>query len=515
MKNVKLKFGLVGVGTVLFHFLFWKENIGINLLLFSLFAVIVNCLVRKSQWNKNVVVTSIGLFISLSAVFFIHSTISIIAAITSLIVCIGFLHHKEIRMNWYSLMTIVTSVFQLPKLGIKESKWIKQFDFTKWKRSIKLFVLPVLVLIVFLFIFRIANPVFESFVIQFENWIGNLIEGFFFNLSFSRILFFIFGFFLTTAIVLKSSRTYFIKKDSTKSENIIRKRVMKRRVPNHVFENGRSQLKMEYPTIPILGLKQERTSAIIMFALVVGLLSIVNTIDIVYIWFNEVVDSTKSLSEILHDGTYLLMFSILLSMVIMLYVFRKNQNFYTNNKRLKQFANAWIIQNGILIISVVIRNYNYISEYGLTHKRIGVYIFLFLTAFGLVFLYLKIKNKKSIYYLMLNNSWVVYGMLVFMGIVNWDGLIVTYNLNYLNPKAVDYTYLVQLSDNALISIDENKALLGTNFWYSSYGRFTPANLYQSRIEEIQKSEKQSAISWNYSTYKIKTHFSSYPLTGCK
>lgn len=508
----KIKIGLVGVGTILFHALFWKESLGLNLVLFSLFIVIGNGLLKKSPWNKKMIVTLVGLVLSLAAVFFINSTISMIAAIISLAVFVGFVHHEELRFNWSSLMTVIISVFKIPTFDLSENDNTKKHNLKKWKRYFKLVVLPILVVLSFTIIFRNANPVFDGYLNEFEDWLSNIFGNFFKRLSIVSVLFFTIGFFLTGALVLKSSRKYFVKRDVLKNEDIIRKRITKRKVLNQYTEEGLTKSKMSYPSIPILGLKNERLSAIIMLSMVGVLLFIVNTIDIIYVWFDKSVVSTQNLTEMVHEGTYLLIFSILLSMLIMLYIFRRNQNFYPKNKLLKQLSYAWIIQNVILVISVVIRNHNYISEYGLTHKRIGVYIFLLLTIVGLVFLFLKIKNKKSIYYLMLNNSWAVYGMLVFLGVVNWDGLIVTYNINYVKKDKIDYRYLVKLSDNALISIADKQKYLDTSLWnrkqYIGRQRISPFDYFQKRISTINDKPKQSLKSWNYSTYKNYKYFNN-------
>lgn len=507
IKNVKI--GLVGVGTVLFHALFWKESLGVNLLLFSLYLIIGNGLLKETDWNKKILVTLVGLILNLGAVFFIHSTISLIAAFTSLIVFTGFIHHQKLRSNWSSLLTIFISFFQVPKLDLTNKELSKYIDLKKWKKKFKLFILPLIVVFLFSLIYRMANPVFDSYLYDFENWIGSFIGNLFERLSLSSLLFFIVGFFLTGALLIKSSRTYFVKRDALKSVTIIRERRTKRTVNNHFMSEGNPRSNLKFPMIPVLGLKNERYSAIVMLSLVGLLLFIVNSIDIIYVWFNKATDTSKSLTEMVHEGTYLLIFSILLSMLIMLYIFRRNQNFYPKSNLLKQLSYAWIIQNGILVISVAIRNHNYITEYGLTHKRIGVYLFLLTTVVGLVFLYLKIKNKKSIYYLVLSNSWFVYVLMVLMGMVNWDGLIATYNISYVNKNQVDYRYLTDLSDNALIAIDKNKEFLNVKMWNGreyGNGRMSPSEKFEAKVLRIKNNKPQSALSWNYSTYRIQAYF---------
>ena len=74
---------------------------------------------------------------------------------------------------------------------------------------------------------------------------------------------------------------------------------------------------------------------------------------------------------------------ILISIIISLYLFRGNQNFYKKSVLLKKLALAWLAQNVILAFSVGIRNVHYIEHYALAHKRIGVFFFLLATIIGL------------------------------------------------------------------------------------------------------------------------------------
>ncbi len=510
MKKNYLKITLVGIGTILFHTLFWDEGIGGNLVLFSSFIVLGNMLIRDIKWNRKVWTTMIGMMLSLISTFTINSTISIIALLISLIVLVGFVQNEKLRYLWSNLMTFIISIFQFPKLQCQDEKSLTSSSLGKIKRVLKLVIIPLFVLGIFMVIFRTANPIFNSGLTSVENWLLDHFLGFFKNLSIPSLLFFIIGFFITSTLLVKGKRMYFVDKDVVKNENIFRKRTRKKTVLYSYKEEGKQKTRMGYSSIPFLGLKNERFSAIILLSLINLLLLIINSIDVTFVWFNKAIVSTYNLTEMIHEGTYLLILSILLSMLVMLYVFRKNQNFYKKNRRLKQLAYAWIAQNGILIISVIIRNHNYISEYGLTHKRIGVYIFLLLTVVGLFYLYLKIKNKKSLYYLMLNNSWAVYIILVLIGLINWDGLIAVYNLQYVKQENVNYRHLVQLSDNAMVSISQNQEYLDQILWnkeqYIGRQRISPAEYFQNRISNIRSNSTQSLKSWNYATYSRNQYF---------
>ena len=61
------------------------------------------------------------------------------------------------------------------------------------------------------------------------------------------------------------------------------------------------------------------------------LLLVVNIIDINWLWIDFNPKSIDNLSQLVHEGTYVLIFSILLSMAIIEYFFRGNINFYKKN----------------------------------------------------------------------------------------------------------------------------------------------------------------------------------------
>src|SRR4029078_3225426 len=125
-----------------------------------------------------------------------------------------------------------------------------------------------------------------------------------------------------------------------------------------------------------------------------------NCVDITYVWFGFTYNNDINLSEYVHEGTGLLIFSILLAMVLLLFFFRGNLNFYKQNKWLRAGAYAWLLQNSILAVSVLFRDYYYIQHYGLAYKRIGVLIFLAMVLMGLITVFIKIQKRKTAYYLL-------------------------------------------------------------------------------------------------------------------
>jgi len=508
MNNVK-SLSLVGVGAILFHFMFWNQNLGVNLVLYMGFILGSNLILSKGKINPAAKMTLIGSVLSLTLFFAHNSTVSFVASIISPILFVGFVHYRKTRSIWFSFMGVFINLFNLKKIEIKNNLTLEKGASYKWKRRAKLTLVPMVVVYIFVLIFRFANPIFDRFLTEIENSFSNFIFNFFDFFSINRILFFFIGLVLTAALIVKGKWLHFENQEIKKNEQIKRVRNRKKIAVRNYRKDGVFKTKKEYQSFPILALKNERLSATIMLGLIAVLLFVINIIDIVYVWFAKAISTTKTLTEMVHEGTYLLILSILLSIFIMLFIFRKNQNFYKGNGLLKNLAYTWIVQNIILVISVAIRNHNYISNYGLTHKRIGVYVFLVLTVIGLLTLYLKIRDKKSLFFLLLTNGKVFYTTLVVLAFINWDSLIVSYNINNLSPNKIDCKYLVTLSNNSLITLHQNLNNLSQTKWnsniYLNRRTTTPAFYFQERIDFIKQTQ-QKPLSWNYSDYRIKKYF---------
>ncbi len=279
----------------------------------------------------------------------------------------------------------------------------------------------------------------------------------------------------------------------------------------------RQKLKSALASFGTISLKNEHRTGAILMAMVSVMATLVNGIDIAFVWFNFEYDGSQNLSQFVHEGTYLLILSILLSMAIMLYYFRGNQNFYIKNERLRWLANIWIIQNAIMVISVGIRNYHYIHHYGLAYKRIGVIFFLGLTLFGLITLFLKIKNKKSAFYLVRVNSWATYAMLLMLAAVNWDIQIAKHNTTHWNQGNIDLSFLLSLSDKTLPILDEHREIFRDQYVSNSAWDITTQKaeiLLNNRIQDfVDKGTDYNWLSWTWPENQAFDYFKAQGITA--
>jgi uncharacterized membrane protein len=499
--------------TTLYNFSFWNENLGLNLFIFSTLILATLCYIFRQNLPKNQLAWLLlsGTILSSLTVLYHNTLNSKIAWLISFIATTAALKapNLHILLNaWiFSLINFFSSLGGIYKeasqlLFSTENKSSKS---RKISKNLRLAIIPAGIFIVFYVIFLIANPVFKSYNSQIFDKIITFVEYLIGGVSFERIIFIFFGFWIVSAIIYrwnidqKFNRiriwgTDFINRKKKVKQNLSKKIV-------EITENQEDSQQQIQVLFKNLDLKNEVQMAFLVVASVNLLLLVVNIIDIRFLWFGFNPSPNVNLASLVHQGTYMLIFSILLSMAILMYYFRYNINFYKKNTTLKNLAIIWLIQNGILIISVFFRCYYYISQYGFAYKRIGVVLFLFLTIIGLITFYIKIKNKKSVYYLLRVNSLAAYVMLVAMSFVNWDNFIVSQNLNHPNwIQSGDVYFTTSRSDSTLPILYENLNKINTNLDSKS---FNSASYLHNRKEDfIRDYESKSWLSWNASSANV-------------
>ncbi|AWK02904.1 DUF4173 domain-containing protein [Flavobacterium crocinum] len=196
-------------------------------------------------------------------------------------------------------------------------------------------------------------------------------------------------------------------------------------------------------TFSFLDLDFERKSGeITLFLLNLMLLVFITTYN--YEQFFEVVEKSN-LSADTHERVNAVIFSILMAVGVILFYFKGGFNFDEKAKTLKNLAKIWLTLNVILIISAMIKNTEYVSFYGLTYKRLGVYAFLILSIIGLVISFQKIRKQKTNAYLFNQMVWYFYGTVLLCSYVNWGNLVTTYNISV--NKGVEPVFLSGLNFN--------------------------------------------------------------------
>jgi len=493
------------IGAVLFDLLFWHERAGLNMLLYTLFVVglTVAGLPRHApQWRSGYFqLTLAGTLLSAGMVAWYGSGAAKLACVSSLAVWLGYVNQPPLKLVVYALLTafgsalrVMPGLVRLVQLPSNVSGRMGRAWFYG-----RLLGVPLVALAVFHVLFMIANPRYEAAASQLRNIVEEWLNALFVQLSVPHLLFFLLGLVLTGTVLVLVPVHYFADTESRFGEFVLRQRdwvaSFAVRRPDFRPRNFRA-----------LDLRKEYLVALSMLALVNVLLLVENTIDINWLWFGFEPAADFDLTQFVHEGTYVLILSILVAMGIVLWFFRRNLNFYQPGLRVLRWgATVWVLQNAVLAVSVGLRNYYYIIHTGLAYKRIGVYGFLLLTFFGLLTVLLKIWQRRSAFSLVRLNALAAYGLLLLLAVGNWEIWIARYNLRP-ELRVLDYGFLLDMPDRVLPILAANQAVLPQRYlvhevYEGSWGKLEPteaAKQLQQRLQEFRAI--QEARHWPSYTY---------------
>lgn len=501
---------LVLAGGILFSLVFWQEKLGINTILFDAF-ILAAIFYLYAYARQNAVVRWLvfGHLICLAMVIVHNTLLSKIAFSTTLLLIAGFAEYVH-RSVWFAGGSVLLNIVLFMASFVEQ---FKSKDKVPRKRKvlskfIRFAIFPMLLLALFFVIYLYSNSVFQSMAARFEGQVQRFFSALFGVFSPERLVFLCLGVYITGSLLMRSRLNYFSQRESQCKDELQRTRVSwKQRLQRPFFQF--IETIMGRFSRGTLALKNENTTGIISLLLLNILLLIINSIDISFLWFNFDYMGDVFLYKMLHEGTELLIVSIVLAMLVVLFFFKGNLNFYKNNKWLKYGAFAWIIQNSVLVISVLLRDYYYIARYGLAYKRIGVLFFLLMVLIGLATVFIKIWRRRTSYFLFRVNAWAGIIVLVLASTIHWDEFIAGYNLARKDSVPLDTRFLLSLSDKALPLLDKNIAVFRQQ--EAALQKEQPVQRAVRDIcdscfvEELQrretvfleKQQQLSWLSWNY------------------
>lgn len=501
----KISLLIVLTTALIFTIVFKGQNIGINLLLFE--TLVLTILIWHLPFNLkqiNLAVTFTGTLLSLASVVINNSVMAIVMNIFSFMLLIGVVMAPNIRSLVYSATQSFLNLFMsfgvfFSELG-RQPRWIRRSF--KFLFKARFFILPVLIFLLFVWLYGLSNPVFQNYADQVFVSISDFFVHLFSFVSWSTLGVFILG--LVVSIYL------YRHKSDEKLEEIDGKSTM-------ALLRKRKSYKGK-----ILGLNKELLSGVFLLIILNALILLANTLDIYWVWFNFEWEG-QYLKQFVHTGTYTLIMSILISMGIGLYFFRKNLNFHSGNKWIKILCIAWLAQNGIMILSVGMRSYWYIHHFALAYKRIGVIFFLAAALIGIITIIYKVHKRRSLYYLLRINALSIYIILISVAIINWDVIITKYNIANHKQSFVHFDYLATLSNGSLpylnFTLEELKAIESVqDNLFDFRHRYMTAEEFYERIEERKKEfvenfEKRHWLSWNLADQQAYNALKSNDLTA--
>ncbi|WP_375418745.1 DUF4173 domain-containing protein [uncultured Hymenobacter sp.] len=485
---------LVPLGAVLCDYLFYSEAAGFNFLVYTAFILIVQLarLPRHAAvWRAWAFWVGVGgSLLGAGLVAWYGSTAAVLACIVSLLLVLGQLNQPGLRLLSNALLTALSSGWRAGAAVWRT--WRQPGQASAGRERLRrgwfygrLLGVPLGLLGVFHLLFALANPVYAELsgrmLAVLGEWLGRLLP----DISLPHLLFFGVSFFVAAGALVVVPVYYFADHESRLGDFIRRQR------------DSVASLGVRWPDFRLrafrsLDLRKEYYVALAVFGLLNALLLVVNIIDINLLWFGFTPPAGFDLTQFVHEGTYVLIVSILLAAGIMLWFFRRNLNFYAPGRRwLRGAATVWLAQNAVLAVSVGLRNYYYILHTGLAYKRIGVCFFLLLTLFGLGTVGLKIWQRRSAFSLFRLNAWAAYAVLLLLAAGNWEIWMARYNLQS-RFRTLDIGFLLDMPPRVLPELLAQRAVLtqaATLVGTDSYGRFEVISLESAQARLAAKEQE--------------------------
>lgn len=476
---------LVIAATACYSILFYQQNAGINFLLFNLvFMGILLFKDKKRLYQKNWILAALMCGISATSIVFHSSALAIIANMTSLLLLSAFSFNSSTSYIFsflFSCYSVSTSLVFVIVDAAKRTEHTEEKD-QGTKSSYRYFMIFVVLLLCILFfvIYRQSNPLFA----ENTNWIN-------FNfISFSWVIFTAMGFFIVYGLFYHKT--------------ILQVEEWEQALPSHA-EKGNIEKEPNYKT--------ELSAGILLFVFLNFMLLVLNVGDINTIWFKGVLPKGINHSDFVHNGVSLIILSIVIATGLIMFLFRHNFLSFKNSGILKWLVYLWVLQNLVMLFSTACRNQLYIHDYNLTYKRVGVYVWLFLAAVGLLIAALKIYNDRSNWFLIRSNFFVWFCFLSLSSTLNWDILITRYNLNNKPLTDIDFYYLFSLSDSNIpellsVSKDKDFSLITshlknyTNSSSYSFNAKTYKSLMGEKVGHFLKDYKNDWQSWDLRDQRI-------------
>lgn len=453
---------LLLLATSAYSFLFYQQNAGVNFLLFNL--IFISLLLVR---NKNLLYFKTWRWATLLSIVsavcvYIHSSgLSVLANMLSLILLSGLSFNpfsSTLFAFMFGLYSIITSLIYMIIDSVNRSQSnVKTENNSKGYKIMSGFIVMFLALLFFI-MYKAANPLFA----ENTKWIN------FDFLSFGWIAFTIGGFIIVYALFYHKSIAPIEKWENNLNTN------------NSIANINLKPKQYE----------AEQFAGMLLFVLLNLMLLVLNVGDINTLYFLGNLPKGITNSDFVHNGVGVMIFSIIVATALIMFLFRKDFNGVRYSRLFKVLAIIWIIQNLIMLSSTSVRNQMYIHSYDLTYKRIGVFVWLCLASIGLVIMFFKLNNNRSIWYLVKTNVTVWFTCLVFGACFNWDKIITHYNLQNKPYSQVDFSYLFSLSE---ANIPQLVTLISDKKFTSLLQKEQlQKQQYKQEIDNLNRSHRQSS-----------------------
>lgn len=412
--------------TLLFVIVFYDQNVGLNLGIIGIIYAILTFF-RTPRRNRTGIFVFLFLTSILSSIAFAwYGDFPSFLAVAGSLLLLGF-RSRNRRMKILLLVPVfVTNCFTEFFRILNFDAWLPKRNVSGlWQKALAFVIIPLILISVFFGIYSAGSDHFANLFtnieldLNFWQLLAMIVLGFFIAFNYWN--------FAVERFIYKSNRL--------------------------LDNNFEEKDKIQKATYSFLDLDAERMSGIIsLFALNILLMFFIATYN--YEQFYEQVKTPVKLSEETHERVNAVIMSIIMSIVIIMFYFKSNFNFDPKAGLLKALAKVWILLNAVLVISAMVKNSEYMMNYGFTYKRLGVYAFLILALIGLIITFIKIQKQKRNIFLFNTMAWYVYGVILVCSYVNWGGIITSENMKRNDFDAAYHVKEINFSEKQLLKYAE-------------------------------------------------------------
>jgi hypothetical protein len=291
------------------------------------------------------------------------------------------------------------------------------------RRSIGLWVMPLILASVFVLLFAAANP---------------LIEVTLRSIRFAVLLQFLdlwrIGFWVVIAAVVWA---------------LLRPRLKRR--------TARSQAGRAFNIVPTQNALLGQASLLRSLLIFNALFAVQTVLDLVYLWGGADLPDHMSHAEYAHRGAYPLIATALLAAGFVLLAMRPDGP-GDKSSLIRSLVYAWIGQNILLCLSSMLRLELYVEAYSLTELRVAAGLWMGIVAIGLALILLRILLRRSNEWLIATNLASLIAVLYISAFIDFPAFIARFNvvhsqeISFEGPP-LDINYLSSLGPSAIPALD--------------------------------------------------------------
>lgn len=231
------------------------------------------------------------------------------------------------------------------------------------------------------------------------------------------------------------------------------------------------------------------------------------SLDLLYLWGGAELPAGMSHAQYAHRGAYPLVATALLAALFVLVAMRRGGP-GDRSPLIRTLVIAWIIQNILLCFSSILRLDLYVEAYSLTGWRIAAGIWMGLVAAGLLFILLRITQGRSNQWLVSMNLATLAAVLYLSAGFDFSAFVARYNVEHSTELGgdgapLDLGYLKSLGPSTIPALDQYVSAIPTE----NVKRQIAQRIRDQLASDVDHSSSDWR-SWSFRAHRLKNYLLS-------